>query len=182
MNNQKILQEILNGDNVVEKIKNNLSVLIELIPEIAAMIGFAHKHPHHHLDVWEHTLCALSFSSNNFDVRLVLLLHDIGKPYSYQEGEVRHFKGHPKVSAKIAEDVLKRLGYETEYVTYICELISRHDTALTEEDIRRDMALSKRIFEVQKCDTMAHNPATNERRWEYLDEVMRVFQSLAKDI
>ena len=54
------------------------------------MIGFEHKHPHHHLDVWNHTLLALSYSPKDFDIRLVLLLHDIGKPHSYQDEEIRH--------------------------------------------------------------------------------------------
>ena len=71
------------SDNVVECINNNLDYLLVLVPEIQYMIGFEHKHPHHHLDVWNHTLLALSLSQNDFDIRLCLLLHDIGKPFSY---------------------------------------------------------------------------------------------------
>ena len=97
------LKEILSEDDVVTSINNNMDYLLYVIPEINNMIGFDHKHPHHHLDVWDHTLLALSLSKNDFDVRLVLLLHDIGKPFSYQEGEVRHFKNHPMVSAKMSE-------------------------------------------------------------------------------
>ena len=36
-------------------------------------------------------------------------LHDIGKPHSYQDDEVRRFIGHPRKSSKIAYDILKRL-------------------------------------------------------------------------
>ena len=36
---------------------------------------------------------ALSNSNYDFEERLALLLHDIGKPFSYQDdGETRHFK------------------------------------------------------------------------------------------
>ena len=94
MKSKEILNKILISDDVVEKIRENLQDLVLIIPEICDMIGFEHNHPHHHLDVWEHTLYALSLSSNNFDIRLALLLHDVGKPHSYQDDEVRHFKGH----------------------------------------------------------------------------------------
>lgn len=56
------LDDILLSDNVVECINNNLDYLLVLVPEIQYMIGFDQKHPHHHLDVWNHTLLALSLS------------------------------------------------------------------------------------------------------------------------
>ena len=87
------------------------------------MKGFKHNHPYHHLDVWNHTLLALSMSKNDFDIRLCLLLHDMGKPFSYQDEEVRHFKDHAKVSANMSKSVLNRLGYPKEYTDYICSLI-----------------------------------------------------------
>ena len=49
------------------------------------MIGFDHKHPHHHLDVFNHTLYALSLSKKDFSIRMALLFHDISKPYCYVE-------------------------------------------------------------------------------------------------
>ena len=68
------LYEILSDENVVESINNNLDYLVKCIPEIKYMMGFEHKHPHHHLDVWQHTLLALSFSENDFDI-LYQLMH-----------------------------------------------------------------------------------------------------------
>ncbi len=60
------LEEILLSDDVVEEIRNNMDFLTNLIPEIIPMIGFEHRNPHHHLDVWEHTLLALSLSEKNY--------------------------------------------------------------------------------------------------------------------
>ena len=100
------LKTILLSDDVINSINCHMDCLLTLIPEIQYMIGFEHKHPHHHLDVWNHTLLALSLSSGDFDVRLCLLLHDIGKPFSYQDGEVRHFKNHSKVSADMSKIIL----------------------------------------------------------------------------
>ena len=50
---------------------------------------------------------SLDLSEKDFLIRLVLLFHDIGKPHSYQEGEVRHFKNHAKVSANMSKKILK---------------------------------------------------------------------------
>ncbi len=46
------IEKILGKDNVAESINKNMEYLLALIPEIRYMIGFEHKHPHHHLDVW----------------------------------------------------------------------------------------------------------------------------------
>lgn len=61
------LYNILTIENVADSINNNIQLLLEIISEIKCMIGLEYKHPHH-LDVWNHTLLALSMSPNNFEV------------------------------------------------------------------------------------------------------------------
>ncbi len=53
----------------------------------------------------------LNMSKNDLDIRLVLLLHDIGKPFSFKEGKARHYYNHAKVSRDISKRILKRLEY-----------------------------------------------------------------------
>ena len=166
--NKKILERILIEDDVVFSINSNLDLLLNIIPEINGMIGFEHKHPHHHLDVWNHTLLALSRSSCDIKIRLVLLLHDIGKPFSYQEGEVRHFKRHPDVSSKMAKDILKRLNYNDEEVEEICYLIKVHDNFIKNIDIVNDRKICQERFKIQFCDALVHNPSKLEKRISYL--------------
>lgn len=169
------LKNILTADDVVASVRENLDILLEIIPEIKPMIGFDHKHPHHHLDVFEHTLLALSLSENIFIVRLALLLHDIGKPFSYTEGDVRHFHGHPEVSADISRDVFLRIGFEKNFVDTVCYLIKGHDTNITESDIVQNYNLSYLRFLVQKCDALAHNPEKLEKRKMYLKRTKELF-------
>ena len=69
------------SDDIIKSISDNKIELLNLIPELAVMFGFNHHHSHHHLNVWNHTLLALKSSQSDFEVRLALLLHDIGKPY-----------------------------------------------------------------------------------------------------
>lgn len=176
--NREFIQKVLTASDVVKSINDNLSAVISIIPEISAIIGFEHKHPHHHLDVWQHTLYALSLSSNDFDLRLALLLHDIGKPSVCLESDgIRHFEGHPQASAQIAQGVLTRLGFNKSFVENICKIISLHDTPLTEQDITQTPELSKKIFEVQKCDALAHNPAFNKKRLEYIAQTTELLNN-----
>lgn len=169
------LYDILTSGDIIESINDNLDYLLEIIPEIKYMMGFDHKHPHHHLDVWTHTLYALSMSENDFEIRLCLLLHDIGKPFSYQEGEVRHFKSHPLVSAKMTYKILKRLGYDKPFIDEVCYLIKMHDTPITEEDIKGNFDISLKRYKVQRCDALAHHPDKLSKRKEYLTKVKKMF-------
>ena len=164
----KRLYDILMSDNVTVSINDNLEMLLQIIPELKSMINFQHNHPHHHLDVWNHTLLALSISPKEFDIRLALLLHDIGKPHSYQDKEIRHFKGHPKVSSKISKEILKRLNFNEYEILELCYLIEKHDTRISDKDIIENNELAIKRFKIQICDALAHNPKKLEKRISYL--------------
>ena len=165
------LEKILTSENVVEEINNNLEYLLTIIPDIKFMIGFDHKQPHHHLDVWNHTLLTLSLSENDFDTRLILLLHDIGKPFMYQEDNgVRHYNEHAIMSAIIARNTLKKLGYESDYRKKICNLIKTHDEKITEKEIKDNYGLSLLKYKIQYCDALAHHPDKLEKRIAYLNK------------
>lgn len=170
------LKDILMSDNILDSINNNLDLLLDFIPEIRFMIGFDQKHPHHHLDLWNHTLYALSLSECDFDIRLSLLLHDIGKPFCYEEGDVRHFKGHADISSKIAYNILTRLDYSEEYIKYICSLIKMHDTPITKEMVSKMPDMMNTLYKIQYCDALAHHPDKLEKRIEYLEKTRKLLK------
>ena len=60
------LYEILCEEDVVQSINDNLEILLNYIPELKLIIGFEHRNKGHFLNVWDHTLLALSLSVNNF--------------------------------------------------------------------------------------------------------------------
>lgn len=176
-NYDKILNiyDTLMNSNIKESISSNLKYLIELIPEIEYMIDFDHKHPHHHLDVWEHTLYALSLSEKDFDLRLSLLLPDIGKPFSFNEKNgIRHYPNHPYISAEMTKTILTRLGFNNEYINKIYYLIKYHDTPITKKDINNNYELTLIRYSMQKCDALAHHPEKLERRKKYLESTKKL--------
>lgn len=116
-------------------------ILEILLPELKPLRGLT-QNRFHHADVLDHTLLALQeldgpppwmgpFGLSKGEkvdwvtLRLSALLHDAGKAATYTvdaKGEA-HFHGHPKPSAELARQALKRLrfsGERTEAVATLC--------------------------------------------------------------
>ena len=162
-------------DDVVESINNNKKVLLNKIPELASMFNFSHHHPYYHLNVWEHTLLALKASKKDFEVRLALLLHDIGKPFCYQlDNGVRHYKGHNEISYRMSIIILNRLNLSDDLIKRVLYLILKHDIPIIKEDIIYDYELSLKRFEVQRCDILAHNPNILDKRKKYFEDTKKL--------
>ena len=116
---------------------------------------------------------ALKRSKPDLQIRMALLLHDIGKPYSYQEdGNIRHFKGHPQKSAEMAEKILHRLGYSDKEVEDIYYLIKNHDALIDVNRINENnIVLTKKLLYIQYCDAYAHAPQHVDKRIKKLDTI-----------
>ena len=173
MKNAEFLRKILLSDDVIKSITDNLKQLLEIIPELSSTIGFDHHHPHHHLDVFNHTLYAISHSKKDFEIRLALLIHDIGKPLCYQiDGDVYHFHGHAEKSYAISKDILKRLELDEKFADEILFLIKNHDTLIDVDILNyEDLSITTKLLEVQYADAKAHNPDKVKKRLDILNNV-----------
>lgn len=179
MINDILMQETKLSVNYLESKKEKI---FEIIPELKNEDGFDQKNSWHIYDVWTHTEVALSNSNYDFEERLVLLLHDIGKPFSYQdEGEVRHFKGHAEKSAEIASIILERLGYTQTLINRITFLIRNHSRVISINDLNeRNIELYQKLLNVQYCDTRAYNPEKIEQAIQRLDKTRNQLEILSK--
>lgn len=108
-------------------------VIARVIPELAPMIGFDQRSPHHAYDLITHTAHVVEAVPKEETVRWAALLHDIGKvPTFTQDATGRgHFYGHAQVGAKMAEEVLTRLKAPTKLREDAVWLIDHHMTRLT---------------------------------------------------
>ena len=172
MSNKDVLIEILTKNKTRKNIEENIEILISIIPEIKPMIGFEHKHPHHNLDVWQHTLKVIeNLDTNDLELNMAGLLHDIGKPFAYQDEEVRHFHGHPEVSAVMTKEILERLEFDENFIEKITYLVRTHDTIINPNSLDNSYELIQKRLKLQYADARAHHPDKIQKRIDFLNTI-----------
>lgn len=107
-------------------------ILCAVIPELKPMVGFDQRSPHHAYDVYTHTAKVVENVPGDLTLRWAALLHDTGKVATFTTDATGrgHFYGHDKVSAEIADTVLRRLKAPTALRERVVLLIQRHMTRL----------------------------------------------------
>lgn len=110
-------------------------VLTQVIPELAPMVGFDQHSPHHAYDVYTHTAHVTEAAPRELALRWAALLHDTGKVSTFlpDENGRGHFYGHAQESARMADDILRRLKAPTQLRERVVFLIDRHMTVLAPE-------------------------------------------------
>ena len=104
------------------------SVLIQLIPELGPTVDFCQHSRFHAYDIFAHTAHTLAAAPQTLPLRWAALLHDIGKASTFTRDETGegHFLGHAKVSAQMAEEILRRLKAPTALRDRVVFLIEKH--------------------------------------------------------
>ena len=189
------LEKLLCGAGAGEILRAWPDVLSVIIPELAPMVGYDQNNHHHHFDLWEHTVRAVENVPPEVIYRVTMLLHDTGKPATRttdEKGE-SHYRGHPDMSARIAEIVVDRLRFDRESQNRIVRLVRYHDIPLRNAtgdiDISRRFLLRRlnkfgeedlrALFRIHRADRIAtgHSSPTREdqrlqRRMEALDALL----------
>ena len=162
------LKGLLTAPGAAEALRAYPEVIGVFWPEVLDMVGFPQRNRHHCYDVWEHTLHALAQVPPELELRLAMLLHDIGKPgcCTIDASGCGHFKGHPARSAALAEEMLRRLRADNATRETVVRLVAWHDRniprtrpgvasalrQLGETDLRR-------LLCIKRADNLAQDPA-----------------------
>ena len=115
-----------------EDITRFAPILAAVIPELAPMIGFDQRSPHHAYDLITHTAHVVEGVPAELPLRWAALLHATGKVTTFTLDATGrgHFYGHARDSAAIADDILRRLKAPTALREEVVPLIGRHMTRL----------------------------------------------------
>lgn len=144
MQNCAPLLQNLSGERIFEELTGFLlkakaediiafaPILCAAIPELAPMVDFDQRSPHHAYDLYTHVACVVGNVPADPVLRWAALLHDLGKVPTFKTDETGrgHFKGHAPVGAKMADAVLRRLHVPNAFREEAVTLIDRHMTYL----------------------------------------------------
>jgi poly(A) polymerase len=115
---------------------DELRLLPEILPEVAAMKGVAQPPEFHpEGDVWIHTRLMLDgLRRPTVTLALGVLLHDVGKPPTFRMAERIRFDGHAETGAVMAVAILTRLRFSAEQIGLVEALVANH---LKFKDVRQ---------------------------------------------
>jgi putative nucleotidyltransferase with HDIG domain len=125
------LNRILLNPNTVKALEelSELELLHEILPEMQEMKGCPQPREYHHEgDVWDHSMKVFESlkPSAPLTLRWAALLHDIGKPATFEVKDRIRSDKHCEVGAEIARKLLNRLKFPKKDTDEICWVIAHH--------------------------------------------------------
>ncbi len=133
---------------------SDAGLMAAILPEVEAMRGVAQPPEYHpEGDVHIHTGLVLShLCAPNFGLAMGALLHDIGKPSTFEIADRIRFNKHDTVGAEMAEAICERLRFsrrEREQVEY---LVRKHLAFIAIEEMRP--ARRSRLFDEEHFEDL----------------------------
>ena len=127
------------------RIAYETGVTAVVLPEFDRCMETEQNHPHHCYSVGEHILASLAHVPPVKELRLAMLLHDIGKPVTLTTDEkgITHFKGHAQEGERLARIILRRLKFDNDTINMVCKLVRYHDYGT---NVDPDMKLVRRAI------------------------------------
>lgn len=173
------LKKLLVGSNVEAVLTEYRDVIGVIIPELKPTFDFQQYSKWHLYDIYTHTVKSVAYAPGVDYIRLALLLHDIGKPYTLKIDEKGdHFKGHPAKSKELAHNILKRLKVSNDIYNKVITLVEIHDKHIHLNPRSIKFWLSQlgeeliyNFVDVKIADMSSHNLALAQ---EEMDELYQI--------
>ena len=163
-----------------------------VLPEFDACMETPQVHPHHCYNVGEHILKSLKEVPALKELRLTMLFHDFGKPAALSVGEdgKTHFYGHEKISADMANKILKRLRFDNDTLRKVVRLVEFHDygNSVVPDKCFIRRAINKigeeifpYMYHIKKADILAQSDYHREEKLEALERSKELYQEIMEE-
>ena len=191
---ERISDEFLNvmsspKPSVGLRLMHEAGVMGIIVPEVAQMAGVDQRKDQHHKDVLLHTFQVVDNIAEMTAyvwLRLVALLHDIGKPRTkaYMEGAGWTFHGHEEIGARMVKPFFRRMRFPLDRLEYVEKLVRLHlrpmalvDEGVTDSAVRRLLVDAGEdtddLMRLCRADITSKNPRLVEQVKSNYDAVIQ---------
>lgn len=117
----------------------DLGLMAHIVPEVVAMDGVSQPPEFHpEGDVLIHTLIMLGLMRDpSPELAMGVLLHDVGKPRTFEVTDRIRFNNHTRVGAQMAEGICRRLRFSTNQTEHIVRLVAEHHQFMHVREMRQ---------------------------------------------
>ena len=159
----------------------------EFLPEFDVCMETPQNNPHHCYTVGEHILKSVCLVRKHKVLRLVMFLHDIGKPAcrTTDDKGIDHFYHHADAGYSMAQDILKRLKYDNATIRQVLPLVRWHDMQIrmTEPAVRKAVVkvgeeLFPLLLEVKQADMLSQSTYMREEKVKALDTLSSIYSQI----
>ena len=163
---RKKIEKILmtEEDLGIEELERDKKELQEIIPELRE-------------DIWENTVESLIRSRKDFEIRMALLLHNIGNDHLEKNDMIdeKSFSKGPNEKAKqAAQDILTRLDYSKEEINNIGFLVENQARLITIQNVsKQNERMIKKLLHVQYCDALCYDREYSKIVIKQIGELMK---------
>lgn len=153
---------------------HDTGLLRQILPEVENMVGVPQpKNFHPEGDVFEHTKLALDYLEDpSPELAFATLLHDVGKPPTFEVADRIRFNRHDKVGEEIADTICSRLRFSNDQRKKIVQAVSDHMRFMAVKEMKASTL--KRLFqretfhlelEMHRVDCLASHGSLEN--WEF---------------
>ena len=175
------LRGLLAGQHVGDILRQYPDVLCQFWPPLTPPAAPGQDNPRPCRDEWEHTVQAVNAAPPCVELRLALLLHDIGKSACKPADKSEIGRLHGRPDAQLADQMLRALKFDHKTRDRVAALIECYDERLPPQGpaIRRLLSRlgAERFFqllEVRRADILARACGHTDIRLMELDEIKRI--------
>jgi poly(A) polymerase len=174
----KVLTEGSAGKGI--RLLDKTGILQVILPEVIEMKGVEQPPDFHpEGDVFTHTVLMFDLMENpSIELAIGVLLHDIGKPKTFEIRDRIRFNEHTEVGIKIADDILKRFKFTNKEIEHILNLIKNHlkfkdIQNMKESTLKRFLRMEKfdEHLELHRLDCLASHG--NLENYEYCKKMLK---------
>ena len=168
----------------------NLHLTKAFFPEWDEMMLTPQNTVHHKTNVGSHSIYVMQNVNNTKKMRLLALLHDVGKPLCRKVDAKGHdhFAGHPQVGAEIAKDILERLKLDNDTIRYVTRMVRFHDDRppISKRNVRRLISrigedLFPDMLEFRLGDIMGQSEYKREEKLLEIDRLRKYYEEIIQN-